>query len=148
MDLDRHGLAILSRSECLEILGQHTFGRVAITSGALPSVLPVHYRIVDDQVMFRTGRGTKLDAGTRNEVVAFEIDDMDPVAHSGWSVVVTGVARVLGDEEKAALDVPLARWAPDPDGNVVAISTELISGRRLLGGRSPGVGSDDAADGA
>ena len=55
--------------------------------------------------------------------------------------------RPLAEAIAKALDVPLARRAPDPDGNVVAISTELISGRRLLGGRSPGVGSDDAADG-
>jgi hypothetical protein len=134
VELDRHGLEVLDRDRCLELLRQHGFGRVAITAGALPCVLPVNYRVIDDQVMFRTARGSKLDAATRNAVVAFEVDDMDPLSHTGWSVVVTGVARVLDEEGRDALDLPLARWAPDRDGHVVAISTEVTTGRRLLAG--------------
>lgn len=131
--VDRHGLEILDRERCLELLSQHGFGRVAITSGALPRILPVNYRLIDDQIMFRTARGTKLDAATKNTVVAFEIDEMDPFSHTGWSVVVTGIASVVGADQRAALDVPIARWAPDPDGTVVAIATDLVTGRRLPG---------------
>jgi len=134
VETDRHGLEIINRGECLSLLRQRGFGRIAFTSGALPCVLPVNYRLVDAQVMFRTARGSKLDAATRNAVVAFEIDDMDPLDHTGWSVVVTGIARVLDDHGREAIEVPLARWAPDPDVSVVAISTELVTGRRVIGG--------------
>jgi nitroimidazol reductase NimA-like FMN-containing flavoprotein (pyridoxamine 5'-phosphate oxidase superfamily) len=58
--------------------------------------------------------GTKLDSAANNAVVAFEVDEIDPVAHTGWSVMVTGMARELTDpgELAAAQTPPLARWGP------------------------------------
>jgi nitroimidazol reductase NimA-like FMN-containing flavoprotein (pyridoxamine 5'-phosphate oxidase superfamily) len=136
--VDRNGLEVLSRDECLRLLGTMTLGRVGVTSGALPTVLPVNFRFDGCRILFRTGVGTKLDAATDNTVVAFEVDEMDPMAHTGWSVVVTGVARELTDPDElaAAQRPPLARWAPGEDHRVVAISTELVSGRRIVPGLS------------
>ena len=135
--LDRNGLEVLDRATCFDLLRYATLGRISISSGALPTILPINYRLVDDQIVFRTARGTKLDAATENAVVAFEVDDVDPVAHAGWSVVVTGVAREVTDpEELARLEkVPLARWAPIGDSRLVAVSSDIVSGRRLRGGQ-------------
>jgi uncharacterized protein len=133
MDIDRHGLEILDREACMQLLATAPLGRVAITSGGLPTVLPVNFKVQGDQVLFRTTRGTKLDAATENAVVAFEVDEMDPVSHAGWSVVVTGVAREVVDPgELEAIDpTTIARWPHDQDGRVVSISTAMVSGRRL-----------------
>ncbi len=49
-------------------------------------VMPVSYRLVDEQIVFRTRRDTHLGLGTHNSVVAFEVDDIDPDHHTGWSV--------------------------------------------------------------
>jgi len=137
--IDRNGLQVLDTDECLRLLGTATLGRVGVTSEALPVVLPVNFRLDGDRILFRTGRGTKLDAATHNAVVAFEVDDVDAMSHTGWSVMVTGVARELrGVEELAharALNLP--RWAPGEDGRVVAISLELVSGRRIVPGLRP-----------
>jgi nitroimidazol reductase NimA-like FMN-containing flavoprotein (pyridoxamine 5'-phosphate oxidase superfamily) len=134
VQIDRNGLEILSRDECLTLLGTRLLGRVGCTSGALPIVLPVNFRLVGDAIVFRTGAGTKLAAATDNAVVAFEVDDMDPMAHTGWSVLVTGFARVVTNQFELdalrAANVP--RWAPGEDGRVVSISTDLVSGRRLV----------------
>ena len=73
----------------------------AITVGALPAVLPINFRLVDDRIVFRTSGGAKLDAATRNAVVAFEVDDMEPLSHTGWSVMVTGMAREVTDPAEA-----------------------------------------------
>jgi nitroimidazol reductase NimA-like FMN-containing flavoprotein (pyridoxamine 5'-phosphate oxidase superfamily) len=134
VEIDRNGLQVLDRRECMVLLATSTLGRVGCTSGALPIVLPVNFRLVDDAVVFRTGVGTKLDAATRNTVVAFEVDDMDAVAHTGWSVLVTGFAReVTNAFELDALQVDgIPRWSPGADGRVVSISTELVSGRRVV----------------
>ena len=135
MEVDRNGLEVLARDECLTLLGRATIGRLGVTSGALPTVLPVNYRLIGDQVVFRTSVGTKLHAATTNAVVAFEVDDLDPMEHTGWSVVVTGVARPLdtnqlsATERMAATKVP--RWAPEGDGQLVGVSTDLVSGRRI-----------------
>jgi nitroimidazol reductase NimA-like FMN-containing flavoprotein (pyridoxamine 5'-phosphate oxidase superfamily) len=134
MEVDRNGLEVLDREECLRLLDRATLGRVAVTTAALPTVLPVNFRLADDhRIVFRTGEGTKLAAATRNAVVAFEVDDIDPVDHTGWSVVVTGVARpVVDHDDQAALnDLGIARWAPGPDGHLVEVSLDLVSGRRI-----------------
>lgn len=140
MEVDRNGLEVLDRGECLRLLGTASLGRIGLTSGALPTVLPVNFRLIDDQIRFRTAEGTKLAAATEHAVVAFEVDDMDPVNHTGWSVVVTGLARRVTELEllSPAQVSYLPRWAPGSNGAVVAISLDLVSGRRILApGRPP-----------
>jgi nitroimidazol reductase NimA-like FMN-containing flavoprotein (pyridoxamine 5'-phosphate oxidase superfamily) len=144
MEVDRNGLEVLSRDACLRLLATTTLGRVGVSSGALPNVLPVNFRFDGRQILIRTGVGTKLDSAVDNAVVAFEVDEIDPVAHTGWSVMVTGMARELTDpgELAAALTPPLARWAPGNEHRVIAISTELVSGRRIV----PGLAAPSGAD--
>src|SRR5690348_15001388 len=122
-DLDRNGLEVLDRDECLRLLTTATLGRIGISSGALPVILPVNFRLVGDAIVFRTAPGTKLDAATRGAVVAFEVDDMDPIEHTGWSVMVTGVARPVTEPAALAAVRPerVARWAPLGDECVVAV---------------------------
>jgi nitroimidazol reductase NimA-like FMN-containing flavoprotein (pyridoxamine 5'-phosphate oxidase superfamily) len=134
MEVDRNGLEVLPHDECLRLLGTVELGRVAVTTAALPTILPVNFRFDGRQILFRTGSGTKLDAATRNAVVAFEADQVDAARRTGWSVVVTGVARELTrpDELADAGRRPLTRWAPGADHRVVAISTDMVSGRRIL----------------
>lgn len=137
MEVDRNGLEVLGRDECLRLLAGATLGRLGVTSGALPAVLPVNFWLGGDRIFVRTGVGSKLDAAVRNAVVAFEVDDFDPIYHSGWSVVVTGVAREVTDpDELASLrHAPLTRWAPRGNGRLIAISTDMISGRRIAAGQ-------------
>jgi nitroimidazol reductase NimA-like FMN-containing flavoprotein (pyridoxamine 5'-phosphate oxidase superfamily) len=136
MEVDRNGLQVLHRAECLRLLRHHTLGRVGLTFGALPTVLPVNYFLDGDRILVRTGSGSKLDAAMRDMVVAFEVDDFDPVYHSGWSVVVTGVATEITEAEdlEALNSARVARWAPRGEEHVLAISTEMVSGRRLMDG--------------
>ncbi|HZA00349.1 MAG TPA: pyridoxamine 5'-phosphate oxidase family protein [Acidimicrobiales bacterium] len=138
MEVDRNGLEVLGRHECLRLLGTATLGRIGVTSSALPTVLPVNFCFDGRQILICTGEGTKLAAATNNAVVAFEVDEIDGYAHTGWSVVVQGVARELTDPDElaAARRQPLARWAPGPDHRIVAISTEIVSGRRIMPGLS------------
>jgi uncharacterized protein len=138
-DLDRNGLEVLATAECLRLLAQSTLGRVAVTVGALPAVLPVNYRLVEDRIVFRTSGGSKLDAATRNAVVAFEVDEMEPIGHTGWSVMVTGFTREVTDagELEALESANIPRWAPVGGERVVEISTDMISGRRIGQARPP-----------
>jgi nitroimidazol reductase NimA-like FMN-containing flavoprotein (pyridoxamine 5'-phosphate oxidase superfamily) len=133
MEVDRNGLEVLDRDECLRLLDSATLGRVGVNVSALPTVLPVNFRLTDGRIIFRTGPGTKLAAATRNAVVAFEVDDIDPLSHTGWSVVVTGVARPVVDHDDLArlTDLGIARWAPGHDGHVVEVSLDLVTGRRI-----------------
>lgn len=139
--VDRNGLLVLDRAECLRLLGQMTFGRIAVTIGALPVILPVNFRLVDDRIVFRTNPGSKLDAATAGSVVSFEVDSIDPVSHTGWSVVVTGVAAEITDPAELAhvADANVPRWAHGGGDRVVEVPITMVSGRVLV----PGLSWDD-----
>ena len=138
MELDRNGLEVLDREECLRLLGKATIGRVALSSGALPVILPVNFLLDGERILVRTGKGTKLDHALAGSVVAFEVDDIDRWRHHGWSVAVTGVAHVVDDPDDLARieRLPLAHWAPAGGEHVLALSVEMISGRRIPAPRS------------
>lgn len=134
MEVDRNGFEVLQREECLRLLATANFGRVALHSKALPIVLPVNYALGEHGIVFRTARGTKLAAAASNAIVAFEVDEIDVIRHTGWSVLVTGLAREITDS--AELDdvsrLPLDHWAPATANHFVCISMELVSGRRTI----------------
>jgi nitroimidazol reductase NimA-like FMN-containing flavoprotein (pyridoxamine 5'-phosphate oxidase superfamily) len=132
MTNDRNGLTILSRPECVEMLGTVPVGRIALSVGALPVVLPVNFAMLDDDVVIRTVAGSRLEAAATNAVVAFEADQVDPAAKGGWSVLVQGVASEITDpdELERARRMPLDPWS-GVDGHYLRIATRFVSGRRL-----------------
>ena len=130
--VDRNGLEVLRRDECLALLASASVGRIGLSSAALPLVLPVNFCVDGDHIVVRTGEGTKLEAASRNAVVSFEVDDIDPLFHAGWSVVVTGVATPIESESglARARTLPLLPWAAQGD-RYVAITLDDVSGRRI-----------------
>jgi nitroimidazol reductase NimA-like FMN-containing flavoprotein (pyridoxamine 5'-phosphate oxidase superfamily) len=126
-------LIAMSDDECRARLGRNGVGRLAVTVNALPAIFPVNYATLDGDVVFRTGPGTKLDAALAEAVVAFEIDDIDHLEHTGWSVMVVGVAHTITDplERERAAALPLTAWAGGDRDRFVRLSTTVISGREL-----------------
>ena len=135
-DLGRATFVALGEEECFELLGRESFGRVGVTLGSVPVVLPVNYHFTDGAIHFRTGEGTKLRAASQNTLVAFQVDQVDRIYHSGWSVLAVGTARVLEDSTVAPLAyrLPLRAWAPGVRDHLVRIVPDFISGRRILPG--------------
>jgi nitroimidazol reductase NimA-like FMN-containing flavoprotein (pyridoxamine 5'-phosphate oxidase superfamily) len=134
MPISDIGLEELSEAECRSLLAAGSLGRVAITVGALPAILPVNYALLDGDIVFRTGEGSKLRAALERAVVAFEIDAVDAVGRTGWSVLVvghaTGLWRATDIEQAEALG--LQPWAPGPRDRFVRLTTGMISGRRIV----------------
>jgi nitroimidazol reductase NimA-like FMN-containing flavoprotein (pyridoxamine 5'-phosphate oxidase superfamily) len=66
--------------------------------------------------------------------VAFEVDDIDDFLEAGWSVVVTGTAELLTEEELARLrgDNAPDPWAEGPRTLFVAIPIDQVTGRQLI----------------
>jgi nitroimidazol reductase NimA-like FMN-containing flavoprotein (pyridoxamine 5'-phosphate oxidase superfamily) len=132
VEIDANGLEVLSRAECADLLRTKDLGRIAITSGALPVILPVNYVVVGDDIVLRTRKGTTLAAATRHAIVAFEVDVVDEVTGAGWSVMVQGRARELDDAPTGIdLAAPLARWRDHGEDRHVAVAIEVVSGRRI-----------------
>lgn len=137
METDRRGLEVLSRAECLRLLGRAGVGRVVVSDRVLPAAFPVNFALLDGDVVFLTAAGSKLEAATDEQVVAFQVDQIDPASRSGWSVLVQGRAGVVdaADDVARARALPLAPWAPVGPGQVVRIRSEIVTGRRVMPSR-------------
>jgi nitroimidazol reductase NimA-like FMN-containing flavoprotein (pyridoxamine 5'-phosphate oxidase superfamily) len=138
MTLMDDGLEILTEDECQELLASGRMGRVAISIGALPAVLPVSYVLVDGEILFETGEGAKLRAALDRAVIAFEVDSFTADHASGWSVLAVGVARVVTDPGVVAQtkERNLRPFGSHEGSHVVAIRPDFLSGRRFLTRRS------------
>lgn len=124
---------ILARPECLALLGSQSLGRVGASIDALPVILPVHFALVGQTVLFRTSPGTRFDAATLGAVVAFQADEYEPEMVSGWSVLVQGVATEVDDPEqlRRAERVPVTWWDDDATSRLVQIEATQVSGRQF-----------------
>ncbi len=127
-------LEVLGSDECYRLLEDGVVGRVGITVLAMPEVLPVSYRLLDGDIVFRTGQGTKLYAGTSDAPIAFEIDESDPAVLSGWSVLVVGLTEEITDPEEIARALAILPngWVPQEHQHVIRLSPARVSGRRIL----------------
>ncbi|APA98385.1 uncharacterized protein NS506_04337 [Nocardia seriolae] len=143
------GVVDLSRAEALRLLASASFGRVIFTREALPAVRPVNHYVDDGEIIVvRTRLTSRLTSTVRADshvVVAYEADEIDPVTHLGWSVVVTGIARTVTAPERVARYKQLLRpWVDGQMDTVVAIEPTLVTGIRLV---DKGIGrSEDRAE--
>lgn len=130
----RTGLIELSTAECWSLLESHTTGRVAVTVGtASPDIFPVNYVVHQGEILIRTEAGTKLAAATMMPSVAFEIDEFDEGARSGWSVVVKGHGREPStlDELVGLDDLGIEPWVDASKSRWLAITPREVTGRRI-----------------
>ncbi|MEU1205218.1 pyridoxamine 5'-phosphate oxidase family protein [Nocardia sp. NPDC005825] len=127
----------MGREEALRLLASVPIGRVVFTRDALPAVRPVNHLVDEGEiVVVRTRLTSRLTSTVRadaNVVVAYEADDIDPVAQLGWSVVVTGIARTVTDPERVArYEALLHPWVDGVMDSIVAIEPTLVTGVRLV----------------
>ena len=128
-DSPRPGVLVaLERAECFALLDMQRVGRLAVVDrDGLPFVVPVNYVVEGDTILFRTHAGTKLD-GLRRRPVAFQVDSIDEVRRTGWSVLVQGVAHEASPHDLVATDPePWAEAGP----HWIQVVPRFISGRRF-----------------
>jgi uncharacterized protein len=128
----------LTREECLQHLAEASVGRVSTSSRAMPAVLPVRYSLVEDRILFWTDPHDHPAAIADGAVIGFQADDIDPVINEGWSVMIVGrVSHVRQPEAVAALEAGTPRGWAAASGPLVALSLDLVDGRRLSGHELP-----------
>ena len=130
---DRSHSESLSENECLRLLAGATLGRVAAHVRALPTVVPVAFVLTGRGIVISTVRDSWFDSATLDTVVAFEVDDVDPVDGSRWSVVVVGVAAEASDldpDERVRIEAELGAAAQATTARLVRISLGIVSGHR------------------
>lgn len=124
----------LDQGDCQDLLATTPVGRLAFNFGGKPMVLPVTYRFVNGQIIFRTSLGHKLHAVASDNPVAFEIDEWNAASHTGWSVVAVGSATEIENFEafEDAESLGLRPWADeDEKDRWVRVIPDKITGRRI-----------------
>src|SRR4051794_23790590 len=126
MHLDDDQMEVLSRAECLELLRTVPVGRLGLTSGALPVIVPVNFKVSDedDVIVFRTGDGERLRAALDRAVVAFQADNYDEQTKTAWSVLIQGLAISHPIDPGPGIAFPeVETWAGIEPTHLVVLAT-------------------------
>jgi nitroimidazol reductase NimA-like FMN-containing flavoprotein (pyridoxamine 5'-phosphate oxidase superfamily) len=126
-------LTSLTQAECEALLATQEVGRLVYTRRALPAITPVNFVLRDGAIWIWTASTSSMWQAVRGAVVAFEADDLDRVAQSGWSVVVLGVAELVRDArkiERALTDGP-EPWVMGRKEHLLRVPLTAVSGRRI-----------------
>jgi nitroimidazol reductase NimA-like FMN-containing flavoprotein (pyridoxamine 5'-phosphate oxidase superfamily) len=126
-------LAILSTAECRAYLGQGGVGRFLFTEDRGPVAIPVNYRMLGDDIVFRTAAGASASQGAAQQHVSFEVDHLDEALGEGWSVLASGHAHAVTEDselaEVAALGV--SPWAGGAREIYIRLAPKALTGRRI-----------------
>ena len=124
----------MDRDECLVLLADHTVGRLGVVSGGSPMIFPVNYALDEQDIVFRSADGSKVDHGLGGRV-CFEIDEFDLETRSGWSVVVTGrleeVTSLQPSMYKRITSADVEPWADGEKPHWLRIRAGNVTGRRV-----------------
>jgi hypothetical protein len=130
----RPNLDALSRAEAQRLLATGGVGRLvfhAVERG--PVAIPVNYRLLDGDIVFRTASDTSLAAAVGQDPVSFEVDQIDQAMSQGWSVLVTGRLERIEDpaEFRRLIERSAKPWAGEDRKVMLRVVVSDISGRRI-----------------
>lgn len=135
----------LTEGESWRLLESVSIGRVVFTQRAMPAIRPVNHLVDGRKIIIRThlgaaiaSRASDIDSAGQGRslgsVVCYEADDLDQARHTGWSVIATGLARLVTDPaDIARYSAAIEPWIAGEMDQVVAIEPRFISGLRLVG---------------
>ncbi|KOU22587.1 DNA-binding protein [Streptomyces sp. WM6372] len=127
-------LVPLDEAECRRLLATHGVGRIAVFLPDGPAVLPVNYLVAGSDIAFRTAEGATAARAAGTEA-AFEIDNIDDVTASGWSVLAVGELAPVADAEDLHHLNATARshpWAGGARAHWMKLTPVRLTGRRVV----------------
>jgi uncharacterized protein len=135
----RTWLEHLGPPACWRLLSAEGIGRIGVIVDSAPEIYPVNHVVYGESIVFRTDVGTKLRGLERSPSVCFQIDGVDLVDHTGWSVLVKGSATVVVDPDELRVTnaLPLRYWALGVKDHWVRVRPSEVTGRRIHAMGSP-----------
>jgi len=123
----------LDRDTCLELLAPGGVGRCVVPDRRGPVALPVNFGLLDGDVVFRTAGATSIARGALAGPISFEVDHLDEALAEGWSVLVSGPAHPVEDEEElsAVRSLDIRPWAPGDREHYFRLRAEEVTGRQI-----------------
>jgi pyridoxamine 5'-phosphate oxidase-like protein/helix-turn-helix protein len=125
-------LDVLTRAQCEAHLAGGGIGHFVFLAKERPIALPVNFRFVEGDIVFRTRTHGAL-AAANGSTVSFEVDHIDEAMSEGWSVLVTGRARLVEDpaELEQLSGLGIEPWPGGRREAVIRIETAELSGRSI-----------------
>lgn len=126
-------LETLSAADCRGYLGSGGVGRFLFTEARGPVAVPVNFRMLGDDVVFRTAPGTGQDAAADQQQVSFEVDHLDEALGEGWSVLISGHAHRVTDPDELAEVSALGPepWAGGHRDTYIRLTPVVVTGRLI-----------------
>jgi nitroimidazol reductase NimA-like FMN-containing flavoprotein (pyridoxamine 5'-phosphate oxidase superfamily) len=124
----------ISPTRCAELLSTQSVGRVAWQGPHGLQILPVTYVYYEGSIVFRTAVNSVLSDLTSSTDVVFEIDEIDQRNHRGWSVVASGRAEAVDEQQEVnrlLTDAGVVPWAPGPRNVLIQITPQKVTGRTV-----------------
>lgn len=127
------GLEVLTEADCHDYLGRGGVGRFVFTNTRGPVALPVNYRVLDGDIVFRTSAWGSLTERALQRRVSFEVDHIDDAFGEGWSVLVSGRAHLVTDpaERERVRSLGIAPWAGGARETYIRLTAVQVTGRRI-----------------
>ncbi len=128
-------LQTLSTDECFQLLAGARVGRLVYQDDLGPLAVPINYALNGHDIVIRVGGGTK-QAAMQQPMLAFEVDEIDPEEHAGWSVIVRGPGAEIALEDAPKVLREMhgqfpTPWAVGVHNVWLQITAETVTGRRL-----------------
>ena len=124
----------LETQECLHLIQAGGVGRIVFLTPVGPSALPVNFRLVDGDIVFRTAEGGTLDRAVGAQAaIGFEVDHLDEALAEGWSVLIHGHARPVSDEAEVERfhELQVEPWPGGERDRYLRLAPTEITGRRI-----------------
>ncbi|MFT5443127.1 MAG: nitroimidazol reductase NimA-like FMN-containing flavoprotein [Myxococcota bacterium] len=133
-DLAPDAIEVLGLAECHRLLSATSVGCMGLPTSGAPELRPVNFVLDEGAIVFRTGAGKILEAGRCGLPASLQAFAIEPLEHTGWSVMVSGKLSELPTNERT-LRLPLRPWASGKKDSFVRLSMRHISGVRIQPGR-------------
>ena len=116
---------VLSRDDCMRLLGLGGVGRIAVPGERVPTMRPVNFALQGERIVMRTSDRALWAAAEAGVGASFEFDEVRNEDHWTWNVIATGWL------EELAVDAPVTLWAPSADERSLALTITDVSGRQV-----------------
>jgi nitroimidazol reductase NimA-like FMN-containing flavoprotein (pyridoxamine 5'-phosphate oxidase superfamily) len=132
-DHDALWVSNLDTDACWALLAQSRIGRISFVRDGRPHVSPVNHLVDDHSVVLGTDRTDALGELDDGSEVVFEVDDGDPDAQTGRSVIIHGrIVKIDDTGHEQGLDARgLQPWTPGPKDRSLRVAPFSVTGRAV-----------------
>jgi nitroimidazol reductase NimA-like FMN-containing flavoprotein (pyridoxamine 5'-phosphate oxidase superfamily) len=126
-------LVNLDQKECQEYLAGGGVGRVIFPSTGRPMALPVNFKMLAGDIIFRSTDDGEVAGIASEEPVSFEVDRIDDAMREGWSVLATGTVHPVSTAEQIqeVESLSVDPWAGGERHTYFCVSITKLTGKRI-----------------